>query len=170
MIAEAALRRLGLDQVWLLVSPGNPLKPRAGMAPLPQRLASAQSIANTRRIIATAIEAKLGTIFTSDTLRRLQHAFPRAHFVWLTGADNFIQLPRWHDWRGIMRSVPIAVFPRPGSTNRLRHGNAAQSFAHARKPARAARTLASSNPPAWLFLPTREDSVSSTAIRAQTLW
>jgi len=170
MIAEAALKRLGLDQVWLMVSPGNPLKPRAGMAPLPQRLASAQAITHNPRIIATAIEAKLGTIYTRDSLRRLQQAFPRAHFVWLTGADNFIQLPRWHAWRDIVRRIPIAVFPRPGSSNFLSRCEVAQSFAAARKPARAAVALARARPPAWLLLPAREDSASSTAIRAQTPW
>ena len=167
MIARSALARLGLDQVWLMVSPGNPLKPRRGMAPLPDRLASARALTKNRRIAATAIESRLGTTFTADTLRRLQTAFPHVRFVWLTGADNFAELPRWHRWRSIVRRIPIAIFPRPGAAGTVTHAQAAQYFRHARQTARAARILAQTAPPAWLLLPTREDSVSSTEIRAK---
>lgn len=170
MIAEAALKRLQLDQVWLLVSPGNPLKPRAGMKPLAQRLASAQAIAPHRRIIATAIEARLHTIYTADTLRRLQAAFPRARFVWILGADNLVQLPRWRDWCGIMRRIPVVVLPRPGVSGVNIRSQAAQRFRHARLPARSAPILAQTPPPAWIFLPIRQDPVSSTAIRDRYVW
>src|SRR5271170_4849618 len=94
-IAEVARRRLRLDQVWLLVSPGNPLKPQRGMANLALRVASAWGVADGRRVVASAIESRLGTRFTIDTLRLLQRRFPRVEFVWIAGADIFVQLPRW---------------------------------------------------------------------------
>ena len=100
-VAKLALQRLRLDQVWLLVSPGNPLKPAKGMAPLAERLRSASRIADGRRIVATAIEAQLNTRYTYDTLRALRRRFPRVQFVWLMGADNLVQLPRWQHWTGI---------------------------------------------------------------------
>ena len=98
-VAEAALRGLRLDQVWLLVSPGNPLKPRRGMAPFAERLASARRIADGRRILAVDWEARLGTRYTVDTLALLRRRFPRSRFVLVVGADNLSQLPRWKGWR-----------------------------------------------------------------------
>jgi len=118
-VAELARRRLRLDQVWLLVSPGNPLKPVAGMAPLAERLASARRLADGRRIVATAIEADLGTRYTADTLAALRQRFPRVHFVWLMGADNLVQLPRWRHWLRIAAAMPFAVVP-PTITGRWR--------------------------------------------------
>jgi nicotinate-nucleotide adenylyltransferase len=112
-IACVARRRLRLHQVWLLVSPGNPLKPTVGMAPFPDRLASACTIADGRRIIATGLEARLDSQFTFRTLRELRRRFPRVSFVWLTGADNLIELPRWRRWLDIAATVSIAVLPRP---------------------------------------------------------
>ncbi len=117
-IIDLARRRLRLDQVWLLVSPGNPLKPQRGMAPLGERLASARSIADGRRVMATAIEAAFGTRYTVDTLRRLLRRFPRARFVWIMGADILTQLPRWRRWLEIARRIPFAVLPRPGYNHR----------------------------------------------------
>lgn len=105
---------LGLDACWWLVSPGNPLKPRAGMAPLPARFASALRQARRAPITVTALERQLGTRFTVDTLRALVRRYPRRRFVWLMGADNLAQFHRWHDWRAIARIVPIAVIARPG--------------------------------------------------------
>ena len=162
--------RLGLDQVWLLVSPGNPLKPREGMRPLAQRLASAEALAPHRRVIATAIEARLGTVYSIDTLQRLRQAFPRAQFVWIIGADNWLQLPRWRNWRRIMRIMPVAVFPRPGFARAAGQSQVAQSFRSARLGAARAAELAGAAAPAWVFLPMREDPSSSTAIRSQYLW
>ncbi|MFM8616318.1 MAG: nicotinate-nucleotide adenylyltransferase, partial [Alphaproteobacteria bacterium] len=124
-VARQALRALRLDQVWLLVSPGNHLKPRVGMAPLSERLASARRIADGRRVIATDIERALGTRFTADTLAKLRQRFPRADFVFLIGADNLVHLPRWTAWRRIAQSTPRAVLPRPGWTRRALHGAAA---------------------------------------------
>ena len=112
-VSVAALERLGLDEVWWLVSPQNPLKPVAGMAPLAARLQSAQRVARHPRIRATAIEEKLGTRRTVDTLRALRRRFPHVRFVWLMGADNLAQFHRWADWRTIARQAPIVVFARP---------------------------------------------------------
>lgn len=105
---------LGLDEVWWLVSPGNPLKPKAGMAPLAARLASAQAMSRRAPIRATAIEAALGTRYTVDTLRALKRRYPRRRFVWLMGADNLAQFHLWHQWRALAREMPIAVIARPG--------------------------------------------------------
>jgi nicotinate-nucleotide adenylyltransferase len=109
-----ALLTLGLDEVWWLVSPGNPLKPVAGMAPLAARVRSAQAMARTAPIRVTAIERELGTRYTVDTLRALKRLFPRRRFVWLMGADNLAQFHRWKNWRQIAREMPIAVIARPG--------------------------------------------------------
>ncbi len=165
-VARLALARLRLDQVWLLVSPGNPLKPRAGMAPLADRLASARAIADGRRIVATDIERRLRTRYTRDTLRRLQRLFPRVRFVWLMGADGLAELPRWRRWRDIVRAVPIAVLPRPGYNHRALSGVAARRLAHARRPVEAAPVLARTAAPAWVFLPAAEIDISATALRS----
>lgn len=133
----AALHRLGLDEVWWLVSPQNPLKPAAGMAPLAARLASARQVARHPRIRPTAIEAELGTQLTIDTLQALRRRFPQVRFLWLMGSDNLIQFHRWIAWRDIARTVPIVVMARPlyagasqsapamGWLRRYRHRNAA---------------------------------------------
>ena len=113
-IALFAMAALGLDEVWWLVSPGNPLKPRAGMAPLAARVASARAQARRARIKVTAIERELGTRYTVDTLRALGRRYPKHRFVWLMGSDNLAQFHRWRDWRGIARTMPIAVIARPG--------------------------------------------------------
>lgn len=113
-ISLFAARVLGLDEVWWLVSPGNPLKPDAGMAPLVARLASARAATRCAPIRATAIEAELGTRYTVDTLRALQQRYPKRRFVWLMGADNLAQFHRWKAWRTIARTMPIAVIARPG--------------------------------------------------------
>jgi nicotinate-nucleotide adenylyltransferase len=113
-ISLAAIDALGLDEVWWLVSPGNPLKPAAGMAPLQARVASARVAARRAPIRVTAIERELGTRYTIDTLRALRRRFPGRRFVWIMGADNLAQFHRWKAWRGIARIVPIAVFARPG--------------------------------------------------------
>ena len=165
-VARLARRRLRLEQVWLMVSPGNPLKPRRGMAPLDDRLASAARIGDGRRVVATAIEASLGTRYTADTLRMLRQRFPRVRFVWLMGADNLGQLPRWRDWMGIMRRIPVAVFPRPTYNHRALAGRAAHRLRSARLPVAAAPALALHRPPAWIFLPTPQHAASATAIRA----
>jgi nicotinate-nucleotide adenylyltransferase len=170
-VARQALRALGLDQVWLLVSPGNPLKPRAGMAPLAERLASARRIADGRRVIATDIERALGTRFTADTLAKLRQRFPRAVFVFLIGADNLVQLPRWKAWRRLAVSTPLAVLPRPGWTRQALRGAAASVLRRQRcRPgALLAGAKRATRPARWCFVPARENAASATAIRAAGL-
>jgi nicotinate-nucleotide adenylyltransferase len=168
-VAKLALRRLRLDQVWLLVSPGNPLKPQDGMAPFAERLASARAIADGRRIVATDIEARmrapLGKRYTWDTLRLLRQRFPHADFTWIMGADNLAQLPRWQRWTGIARTMPLLVLPRPGWKARALGGQAASRLRGARRRARSAARLAGMKAPAWLYLPAPENTLSATLLR-----
>jgi nicotinate-nucleotide adenylyltransferase len=159
------MRKARLDQLWLMVSPGNPLKPRAGMAPLPIRLAAAGKIADGRRIIATDIEARLGTIYTADTMRALRRKFPCVQFVWLMGADNLLQLPKWGRWLEITQAMPMLVVPRPGATRRALAGQAVRRFAKYRLPARAGLCLPAAPAPAWILLPVKENPASATALR-----
>jgi nicotinate-nucleotide adenylyltransferase len=166
-VAERALAALGLDQVWLLVSPGNPLKPSRGMAPFAARLASARRVADGRRVLATGIEAKLGTRYTADTLALLRQRFPRARFTLLLGADNLDQLPRWRRWREIARWTPIAVVPRPGATRRALAGRAAKLLGrHRRRPAALFQEAQGAHAP-WCLIPGPEHPASATAIRAR---
>lgn len=162
-LARTALRRLGLDQVWLLVSPGNVLKSRDGMAPLRERLASARTIADGRRIVATAIESRLGTRYSFDTMRALARLFPLASFVWIMGADILLQLPRWQRWRDLSRMVPFAVFPRPRYNAQALAGPAASVLRARRLPP---HLLACAAPPAWAFIAAAQFPISATAIRA----
>ena len=165
-IAQLARQRLRLDQVWMLVSPGNPLKPSRGMAPLADRLASARGIADGRRVVATAVEAGLHTRYTFDTLVMLRRLFPRVRFVWIMGADNLVQLPRWQRWMGIAGLMPMAVMPRPTYNARALASQAAHRLRRALLPSRAGRALAGQMPPAWTFLPARQNPASATALRA----
>ncbi len=164
-VSLLALQRLGLDAVWWLVSPQNPLKPESGMAPLADRLARARAVARHPRIRPTDIETRLGTRYTVDTVRALRRRWPHIRFVWLIGADNLLQLPRWHRWDMLFRLVPIAVFARHPYSLRALSGSAARRFATSRLPERAVRTLAGREPPAWAFLHIRVHPASATAIR-----
>ena len=166
-IARLALQRLRLQQVWLMVSPGNPLKPARGMAKASERMESARLIADGRRIVATGIEGRLHTRYTVDTLRILRVRFPRVRFVWLMGADNLVQLPAWNEWLQIARHTSFAVLPRPTYNERALAGQAAKRLAGMRRPSRAAPALARLGAPSWLFLPARQNHASATAIRAR---
>jgi nicotinate-nucleotide adenylyltransferase len=165
-IIDLARRRLRLDQVWLLVSPGNPLKPQHGMAPLSDRVASARALADGRRVVASAIEVAFGTRYTVDTLRRLLRRFPRARFVWLMGADILEELPRWRRWLEIARRIPFAVLPRPGYNHRALAGRAARRLARARRKMRSATALSELAAPAWVFLCVPQHVASASAVRA----
>jgi nicotinate-nucleotide adenylyltransferase len=166
-VIKIARRRLKLDQVWLLVSPGNPLKPRRGMAPFEQRLASARTLADGHRVIASGIEASLGTRYTVDTLRLLLRRFPRVHFVWLMGADLLEQLPRWRRWMEFARRVPIAVLPRPSYNHRALSSLAARRLIRWRHPETLAPVLSELAAPAWIFLCVPQHAASASAIRAK---
>jgi len=164
-VLHVAMRRLRLGQIWLLVSPGNPLKDSAEMAPMAQRMAAAAAIADGRRIITTDIERRLGTRFTRDTLRALHIRFPRARFVWIMGADNLEQIPRWRGWMDIARETQIAVLPRPTYNHRALSGQAARRWHRWRIPPHAAAALAAQPAPRWLFLAARENALSATQLR-----
>ncbi|MBI0534461.1 nicotinate-nucleotide adenylyltransferase [Roseomonas sp. KE2513] len=173
-VAEMARHVLRLDEVWLLVSPGNPLKSVDGMAPFAERFESARRIADGRYVIAADIEARLGLRQTERTLARLRRLFPRARFVWIMGADNLVQLPRWRRWRRLAKRTPMAVLPRPGYTRRALHGAAATVLRHHRRACGA--LLLGASPSAieqpgrahasWCLVPAREHPASATAIRA----
>jgi nicotinate-nucleotide adenylyltransferase len=165
-VARTAASALGLDQVWLMVSPGNPLKPARGMARFAQRLASAEAIAAPPRILASDVEARLGTRYTVDTLARLRQRFPRAEFVLLMGADNLTQLPRWKRWRRIAQDTPSAVVPRPAETRRALHGKAARALGPHRRRPRALLAAGARGHAPWCLVPAREHPASATAIRA----
>lgn len=165
-VAAEALRRLRLDALWVLVSPQNPLKPRTGMAPLAARLASAEAIFTDPRITVSALENRIGTRYTADTLAVLKRRFPRARFVFVMGADSFAGLHRWDRWHAVPGAVPVAVMPRPGFTRAALASRAARVFSRGRRPARAAAALPGQPPPAWVVLEIRQDESSATRIRA----
>jgi nicotinate-nucleotide adenylyltransferase len=164
-VSLEAIKRLGLDQVWWLVSPQNPLKAASGMAPLAERVARARAVARHPRLKVLALETRLGTRYTADTLARLA-TWPSHRFVWLMGADNLAQLPRWWKWRGIMTGCPVAVFERHPYSYPALAGPVACGFAAARLPEARADELAQAAPPAWTFVRMRPHPASATAIRA----
>lgn len=166
-ITREALKRLGLDRVWWLVSPGNPLKKRQP-ALMAARLARARAVMRHPGVVVSDIEARLGTRFTADTIARLQVLYPGVRFVWLMGADNLAGFHHWERWREIMARVPVAVLARPGAGLQARFAPAARAFASARQG--RASGLARADPPAWAFLVLPMSTASSSAIRAQGEW
>jgi nicotinate-nucleotide adenylyltransferase len=159
------LATLGLDEVWWLVSPGNPLKSNEGMAPLATRVRSAQARAHRARIRVTAIERELGTRYTIDTLRSLKRRYPRRRFVWLMGADNLAQLHLWKDWRNIAREMPIAVIARPGYDGRAFASPAMAWLRRFRLPAACLKNRTEWSAPALIELRFDPDPRSSTQLR-----
>jgi nicotinate-nucleotide adenylyltransferase len=168
-ITREALKRFGLDRVWWLVSPGNPLK-RHGPAPLPQRMKRARAVMNHPRVVVTDLEARLGTRYTAQTLQRLTACYPGVRFVWLMGADNLAQFHRWQHWRFIAQLVPLGVMARPGDRISARMSPAARVLASDRISGRASHLLARADPPAWCFVNMPMVSTSSTALRSQGAW
>ena len=164
-ISLFAADAMGLDEVWWLVSPGNPLKPRAGMAPLAARMLSARAQARRAPIVPTAIEQQLGTRYTVDTLARLVRRYPKRRFVWLMGADNLAQLHRWKDWRRIARTMPIAVIARPGYDGDAMTSPAMAWLRRYIVPAASIRKRGQWSAPALVLLRFDPDHRSATAIR-----
>lgn len=164
-ISLEAIRALGLDEVWWLVSPGNPLKPRAGMAPLSARFASARRQARRAPIRVTAIERELHTRYTVDTLRKLTRRYPQRRFVWLMGADNLAQFHRWRAWRDLARLMPIAVVARPGYDAVAFASPAMAWLGRYRKPPASSNFRETWSAPALLTLRFDPDPTSATAIR-----
>ena len=165
-ISLFALRRLGLDEVWWLVSPGNPLKPATGMAPLAARVAAAREQARRAPIRVTAIERELGTRYTVESLRALLRRYPRRRFVWLMGSDNLAQFHRWKDWRGIARTMPIAVIARPGYDAAAMASPAMAWLGRYRRRPEALKDPAKRSSPALTLLRFDPDPRSATAIRS----
>lgn len=164
-ISREALKRLGLDEVWWLVSPQNPLKERQGMAPLAERLAFAREVARHPRIRVTDLERLLGTRHTAESLKRLCKHLPGCRFVWLMGADNLVQIDRWHDWTQIFNRLPVAALARPSYSIRASTSKAATRFRKRRLSGRMARRLAKQPPPAWVLLRIRLSKLSATGLR-----
>lgn len=162
-----ALKRLRLDRVWWLVTPGNPLKDNRALPPLDARLAQARAVADHPALVPTGLEAGLGTRFSYDTVAALVRRFPGVHFVWLMGADNLAAFHRWQHWREIAALVPIAIIDRPGCTFPAMASPAAQALARWRVPESEAAALATLRPPAWVFLHGLKSPLSSTQLRAQ---
>jgi len=165
-ISLFALGALGLDEVWWLVTPGNPLKPREGLAPLAARLASARAMARRAPVRATAIESELGTRYTVDTLRALVRRYPQRRFVWLMGADNLAQFHRWRNWREIGKIMPIAVIARPGYDGAAMASPAMAWLRRFRRRPESLNDPARRSAPALYLLRFDPDPRSSTAIRA----
>jgi nicotinate-nucleotide adenylyltransferase len=161
-----ALRRLNLDRVWWLVTPGNPLKDTRGLAPMAERIAAARALANDPRIVVTGLEAAIGARYTYDTLRYLREHCPGAHFVWIMGADNLRSFHRWQNWRGIAGLVPFAVVDRLGPSLYAGGSVAAHALRRYRIPERNARLLPRCRLPAWVYLHGLKSPLSSTALRA----
>ena len=161
-----ALKRLKLDRVWWLVTPGNPLKNTRGLAPLNSRIAAARALTHHPRIDVTGIEAVINTRYTYDTISWLIARCPRVRFVWIMGADNLRSFHRWQNWRGISKLVPIVVVDRLGPSLYAAASPAGQALGRARIPEYNAATLPDRHAPAWTFLHGLKSPLSSTALRA----
>ena len=164
-ISLAAIEALGLGELWWLVSPGNPLKPREGMAPLPVRLAMADRLARGAPIRVTDVEARLDTRYTIDTVRALIRRHPNRRFIWVMGADIVGEFHRWHDWRRLTALLPIAVAVRPGYAGLAGANPAAAWLRRFVRPLRRRGDWTRWTPPALVLLPTRPLPVSATALR-----
>ena len=167
IVAETAVRRLALDAVWWLVTPGNPLKQQDDLAPLKERLARVHDYARGPRMHVTSFERDLATPYTASTLAFLKQRHPGVHFVWIMGADNLAGFDRWQHWRAIAQTMPFAVVDRPGWRLKALASRAAIALASARLPESDARSLPLRRPPAWTFLTSRLSSVSSTRLRRE---
>ncbi|WP_147127295.1 nicotinate-nucleotide adenylyltransferase [Shimia ponticola] len=168
-ITKHALLRFGLDAVWWLVSPGNPLKDR-GPAPMKARLEAALAVMDHPRVVVTDIECDLGTRYTAETLDALLHRYPGVQFTWLMGADNLSQFHQWQDWRAIMDAVRVGVIARPGKRTGARVSPAARLYRAARLSGRQSQLLGGAEAPAWCFINVPMSDVSSTDIRARGAW
>jgi nicotinate-nucleotide adenylyltransferase len=165
-VALTALSRVGVDQVWWLVTPGNPLKSSEDLAPLKERIAACEEFADHPRMVVTGFEAMIGSHHTAETITFLKRRFPTVKFVWLMGADNLGSLHKWHKWRQIMRQVPVAVVDRPGASMSVISSPAARAYAPYRRSEAQAAALPDANPPAWVFLHVPLDPTSSTLLRS----
>jgi nicotinate-nucleotide adenylyltransferase len=166
LVAEIALRRLGLDRLWWMVTPGNPLKNTNELRPLAERIRLSEKFAGDPRIAVTAFEASHHVRYTADTLALVKARNPGVDFVWIMGADNLRDFHRWQRWRQIILTFPVAVIDRPGATLSFLSSVAAKTFDYARIDERDAPLLARLEAPAWTFIHGPRSSLSSTALRA----
>ena len=167
LVAEIALRRLALDQLWWIVTPGNPLKNSHELAPLAERLELSEGLAANPRIKVTAFEASHHLRYTADTLALVRAKNPGVDFVWIMGADNLRDFHRWQRWRQIAMTFPVAVIDRPGATLSFLSSVVAKTFDYARVDEADAPQLARMKPPAWTFIHGPRSLLSSSAIRAR---
>lgn len=168
-LTREALKRFGLDRVWWLVSPGNPLKSE-GPAPLAKRLQVAKGLMQHPKVCVTDLEARIGTRYTAETLAHLKQIYPGVRFVWLMGADNLAQLHKWQDWRAIMEAVPVGVIARPGQRLGARRSRAALVYRNYRLKGKKAQLLGNCEAPAWSFQNVPLRPQSSTMIRKSGDW
>ena len=168
-ITRTVMKRFGLDRVWWLVSPANPLKKR-GPAPLADRMARARQLMRHPRVTVSDIESRLGTRYTAETIAALQARYPAVRFVWLMGADNLAQLHRWQDWQWIMQNVPVGVLARPNDRISARLSKAAFVYRGAMLQGSASQALARGDAPRWCFVNMPMSDASSTAIRSKGGW
>jgi len=164
-ISLFALKRLRLDRVWWLLSPGNPLKDHDGLPALAERAGAAREVAEDPRIDISCLEAVIGTRYTVDTITHLRRRVSGVRLVWIMGADNLAQFHRWQDWRRIAAAVPMAVIDRPPQSFRALAAPAAQALARYRLPENQAARLPDQRAPAWVFLTGLKLNLSSTVLR-----
>jgi len=164
-ISLFAIKRLKLDRVWWLVTPGNPLKDQGGLPDLNERTEAARKMANDPRIDVSCLESVIGTRYTVNTISYLRRRASGLRFVWIMGADNLAQFHRWQNWRRIASEVPIAVIDRPPQSFRALAAPAAQALARYRLPENQAGRLADQHAPAWVFLTGMKLNLSSTGLR-----
>jgi nicotinate-nucleotide adenylyltransferase len=167
LVALQALKRLDLDAVWVLVSPGNPLKDHSELAPLAERVEGARRVLDHPKIKVTGFEAAHGFRFTFDTLSFLKSSLPGRKFVWIMGADNLVSFDRWERWRDIANLMPMAIYVRPGSARIAPSSKAALTLAKYRLDEDDAPNLPNCDPPAWVYLHGQQSALSSSAIRAR---
>lgn len=167
LVAELALERLQLDQIWWMVTPGNPLKDWRELAPLQQRIELSEQLITDQKVIVTAFEASYQVRYTADTLALVREHHPDARLVWIMGADNLDTIHHWQEWEKIVKTYPIAVINRPGANLAAENSVMAQQFASARLPEIQAAQLAVQPAPAWVFIHGRQSDLSSTQLRQQ---
>lgn len=167
LVCEIALRRLRLDRIWLLVTPGNPLKTSGGLAPTAVRIAETRALIHDPRVRVLDIETRIGARHTVDTLSYLVRRAPGARFVWIMGADNLTDFHRWRRWRALSALMPVAIVDRPGATLTATAAKTAVALARFRMPEHDAARLPGARPPAWVFLHDQRSALSSTAVRAR---
>ncbi len=165
LVSRQVLKRLNLDAVWWLTTPGNPLKDAAELAPLRQRVMAARSLVDHPRVHVTGFEAAHGFRYTYDTLRYLRKTLPDRHFVWIMGADSFVSFHKWEHWRDIADLMPLVIYARPGSSRRAPFSKAATTLARYRLDQFDANIVATSPVPSWIYLTGLMSGASSTELR-----